>query len=159
MEVIQLGYDSAVLLLHPTDPPTTPVEFLIFILGYAQGDGGSKPSPIPVDQGGQESTCGREGTKSLRAEGSRDVYLNPILVVFLITSAGGVVYYFHNYVVGEFAAEGCVHRGLRSFGRVGLRSFARVCVWGEEEIEKIKIRLSGGINRIFLEKNATLHTQ
>ena len=152
MEVIHLGYDSAVLLLHPTDTPTTPVEVLIFILGYAQGDGGSKPSPIPW-KGGQESACWREGRRS------RDVYLNPILVVFLISSVGGVVYYFHNYVVGEFAAEGCVHRGLRSFGRVGLRSFARVCVWGEEEIEKIKIRLSGGINRIFLEKNATLHTQ
>ena len=36
-------------------------------------------------------------------------------MVFKISSVGGVVYYFHNYVVGELAAEGCVHLGLRYF--------------------------------------------
>ena len=37
VDVIQLGYEISVVLLHPTDPPTTPVEFLI--ITHPQGDG------------------------------------------------------------------------------------------------------------------------
>ena len=45
-------------------------------------------------------------------------------MVCLISSVGGEVYYFHNYLVGELAAEGCVHLGLRFFAKVLLRYFA-----------------------------------